>query len=57
METLVHTVCVELDFMEQTVKLTLMIVLPNHVSTEHALIWLTDTIVPVKQGLLEQTVT
>ena len=35
METTVHTACVVVDLLEQTVVLTSMIVLPTHVSTEH----------------------
>ena len=35
METTVHTVCVVMDSLEQTVVLTLTIVLPIHVSMEH----------------------
>ena len=56
METHVHTACVLMDLLEQTVVLTLMIALINHVSTEHAPIWLMTTTVPVRLDLLEQTV-
>ena len=56
METHVHTACVVTDLLERTVVLTLTIALPTHVSTEHALIWLMTTTVPVRLDLLEQTV-
>ena len=41
--------------LEQTVVLTLMIVLLSHVSMEHVLIQWMDTIVPVSWGTLVKT--
>ena len=41
--------------LEQTVVLTLMIVLLSHVSMEHVLIQWMDTIVPVSWGTLAKT--